>query len=74
MKKSLVYSGLCLLSFVVNFAIYNISFNNQATPHLHEEQRLDSALLMLKTTLPAFLMASIILTLIIVWTTKKIGR
>lgn len=60
MKAFLFRAGISLIVFVVNFGIYNISFNFQATPYLSEEQRLDSAVLMLKTTVPAYLIFSIL--------------
>lgn len=59
-KMLLAYTFLAFLSFIVNFAIYNYSFNKQATPYLHEEQRVDSGLLMLKTTLPAYAVSAIL--------------
>ncbi len=64
MKKIFIYSAMALVSFVVNFGIYNYSFNAQATPYLYESQRVDSGLLMLKTTLPAYLVASVFITLL----------
>lgn len=59
-RTLLVYTFLAFLSFVVNFFIYNFSFNKQATPYLHEEQRVESGLLMLKTTLPAYVVSAIL--------------
>lgn len=60
-KKKLfsLYSALTILTFVINLLIYNYSFNKQATPYLHEEKRLDSAILMLTTTLPLYAITSI---------------
>ena len=60
MKTLLFRAGASIIMFAVNFMIYNISFNFQATPYLSEEQRLDSGILMLKTTAPAFLIFSIL--------------
>lgn len=62
MKKIFIYSVMSVLVFVVNFSIYNYSFNMQATPFLVEEQRVDSALLMLKTTLPIYAVSSVLIT------------
>jgi hypothetical protein len=59
-KTFLAYGFLALLSFIANFAIYNYSFIKQATPYLHEEQRVDSGVLMLKTTLPAYVVSAIV--------------
>lgn len=64
MKTFLIYSSLTTLNFVISFFIYNYSFNVQATPYLSEEQRLDSGLSMLVTTIPAYLVTSIILSFI----------
>ena len=64
MKTFLAYTFLTVLNFILNFSIYNYSFNSQATPFLQEEQKVDSALLMLKTTLPAYLISSILLTVL----------
>tara|TARA_R110001583_G_scaffold37022_1_gene121249 strand:+ start:656 stop:976 length:321 start_codon:yes stop_codon:yes gene_type:complete len=64
MKTFLIYSLLTALNFMLSFFIYNHSFNVQATPYLSEEQRLDSGLSMLATTLPAYLVTSIILSFI----------
>ena len=72
MKAFLIYTFMACFNFVINFAIYNYSFNKQATPFLHEEQRVDSALLMLKTTLPAYIISSILLTLLFYLVTNKI--
>ncbi|TQV81134.1 hypothetical protein FKG94_08465 [Exilibacterium tricleocarpae] len=72
MKTFITYAFLTLLSFMVNFAIYNYSFNTQATPYLHEEQRVDSGILMLKITMPAFLVSSIIFAIIFYMLSKKI--
>lgn len=69
MKTLLFRAGASLIVFVVNFLIYNISFNFQAKPYLSEEQRLDGAILMLKTTAPAFLIFSILT----VWALSYLG-
>ena len=70
MKNIVIYTFLTLLNFGVNIAIYNYSFNKQATPYLHEEQRVDSGLLMLKTTFPAYILAAIFITLLFYLATK----
>lgn len=64
MKTFIIYTLLAFLNFVVNFSIYNFSFNKQAIPYLHEEQRVDSGILMLKTTLPAYVFSTILLTVL----------
>jgi hypothetical protein len=71
MKTLLIYSLLTALNFMLSFFIYNYSFNVQATPYLSEEQRLDSGLLMLATTLPAYLATAIILSVIFYFVAKK---
>jgi hypothetical protein len=71
MKKLLACIVLMLLSFVLNFSIYNYSFNKQATPFISEEQRMDSVLLMMKTTIPAYAMSSIIVVLLGYWLAAK---
>ncbi len=71
MKKKLLYIGVGFLSFITNFLIYNFSFNTQATPFLHEEQRVDSAILMLKVTLPAYFLAALIITSIFYYIGKN---
>ncbi len=71
MKTFFIYTFLAIFNFVINFYIYNYSFNNQATPYLHEEQRVDSALLMLKTTLPAYIVSSILLTVLFYFVANK---
>lgn len=70
MKKIFIYGLMSVVSFVVNFLIYNYSFNMQATPYLHESQRVDSGMLMLKTTLPAYLLASVSITLLFYFVAK----
>ncbi len=72
MKTFFIYTLLAFINFVVNFAIYNYSFNKQATPYLHEGQRVDSGLLMLKTTLPAYVVSAIILTVLFYLVAKYI--
>lgn len=71
MKTLITYLSLAVVTFIINFAIYNFSFNLQATPFLHEEQRVDSALLMLKTTFPAYLVSSIVITLLFYFVNKR---
>ncbi len=71
MKTFFIYTFLAIFNFIINFSIYNYSFNNQATPYLHEEQRVDSALLMLKTTLPAYMISSILLTILFYFVANK---
>ena len=74
MKTLLFYVILAVVNFIVNFVIYNYSFNLQATPFLHEEQRVDSSLLMLKTTLPAYLVSSIVITIMFYFVAKTLRR
>jgi len=74
MKTFVIYTFLTIMSFVINFAIYNISFINQAMPYLHEEQRVDSAHLMLKTTVPAYIVSSILLTALFYYVAKFIMK
>ena len=64
MKTFFIYAFLALLNFGVNFFIYNYSFNKQATPYLQEEQRVESGLIMLTTTFPAYLLAAILITIL----------
>ncbi len=45
----------------------------QATPYLHEEQRVDSALMMMQTTLPAYLLATIFITFLFYFSAKKLN-
>lgn len=71
MKKILIYLSLAILNFVINFIIYNWSFNIQATPYLHESQRVDSGLLMLKTTMPAYALAALVFTVIFYFIAKS---
>ncbi len=61
MKIFFTYTLLAIINFVINFTIYNFSFNYQATPYLHESQRLDSGILMLQTTIPAYAVATILI-------------
>jgi len=72
MKTFFTYSALSILCFIVNFGIYNYSFNSQATPFMSEEHRVDSSLIMLKTTLPAFIISSIVLSYIFYLVATKI--
>jgi len=74
MKTLLIYVILAVINFIVSFLIYNYSFNLQATPFLHEEQRVDSSLLMLETTLPAYLISSIIITIMFYFVAKALSR
>jgi heme/copper-type cytochrome/quinol oxidase subunit 2 len=74
MKTFLIYLTLAIASFVVNLLIYNYSFNLQATPFLLEEQRVDSGLLMLKTTLPAYFVSSVVVTIMFYFAAKYLKR
>ena len=71
MKTLLIYSFLAIINFIVNFAIYNWSFNSQATPYLHESQRVDSAMLMLETTIPAYVLTTIVFTVAFYFVAKS---
>lgn len=73
MKTLIIYLSLAIVTFIINFAIYNFSFNLQATPFLHEEQRVDSGLLMLKTTFPAYLVSSIMIALLFYFVNKRLN-
>ncbi len=72
MKALLIYTGLTLLNFGVCFFIFNYSFNQQATPFLVEEQRVESGLLMLQTTLPAYLLWSVIVSAVFYVVARKL--
>ncbi len=63
-KVALIYALLTAVVFFINFGIYNYSFNIQATPFLSEEQRVDSGLHMLKVTLPLYMLASVLTTMV----------
>ena len=71
MKTLLIYSGLTLLNFVMCLFIFNFSFNQQATPFLVEEQRVESGLLMLQTTLPAYFVWSVLISIVFFNLAKK---
>ncbi len=71
MKKLFTYAGLAIFSFLTNFIIYTYSFNVQATPFLHEEQRVESAVLMFQTTLPAYFLSSLLLTFLFSLVARK---
>lgn len=42
-KKPLLAAAIALLNFVLNFAVFTVSYNILATPYLHEEQRVENA-------------------------------
>ena len=74
MKTFITYSFLALASFTINFAIYNISMSFQARVYMSEWQKMESGLLMIKTTIPAFFIASIIFAVIFYWVSKKFNK
>lgn len=63
MKTVLIYLLITSINFILSFSVYNYSFITQATPYLTEDQRMDSASLMLTTTLPAYLILATALSL-----------
>ncbi|CCN73097.1 hypothetical protein [Vibrio nigripulchritudo] len=71
MKRLLIYTALMLINAVANFLLYIYSFNAQATPFLHEEQRVESAMLIFNTTLPAYFISSLFITLLFYLVAKK---
>ena len=71
MKKILLYSVLTIVNFSINFIIYNWSFNVQATPYLTEEQRVESGLMMLSTTIPAYFFSAAVIALVFFLVSKK---
>lgn len=73
MKKFLLFTGLSIIVFMLNFGIYNLSFNAQATPFLQEEQRVASGILMLQTTIPAYIIVSVLTTVILFYLGSKLG-
>ncbi|WP_219703945.1 hypothetical protein [Marinomonas lutimaris] len=74
MKKYVIYSSLVILNFVVNFLIYNYSFVTQATPYLHEEQRVESAIAMFEVTVPAFFVSSCFMALLFYVAAKRLNK
>lgn len=74
MKPIYIYVVLSIFSFVLNFLIYNFSFNLQATPFLTEEQKVESGMLMLTTTVPAYLVSTVVLTLTFYFVAKKTNK
>ena len=73
MKKIIIYSFMAIFNFVVNFLIYNYSFNAQATPFLHESQRVESGLMMFNTTVPAYAFTAIVITIIFYVLSGRLG-
>ena len=71
MKTFLIYSLISVINLVLSFLIYIYSFNTQATPYLTEDQRMDSALSMFSTTLLAYLIAAILISLVYYYVAKK---
>ncbi len=63
-KTVAIYGLVAIINFIVNFCVYNYSFLRQATPFLHEEQRVDSAHMMLHTTIPGFFAVAVIFAFI----------
>ena len=74
MKKYVIYFSLATLNFVMNFLIYNYSFVTQATPYLHEEQRVESAVAMFEVTVPAFIVSSCFMALLFYFAAKKLNK
>ena len=74
MKTLIIYIFIALINIIINFVIYNYSFNLQATPFLHEEQRVESAMLMLKETFPAYIASGVIFTIIFFYIAKFVNR
>lgn len=74
MKPFLIYTLVTAMNLTLSFLIYIYSFNTQATPYLTEDQRMDSALSMFSTTLSAYLVAAIFISLIYFFVAKKYTR
>ena len=53
-KALIVSSCVSLVSTVVNFTIFLLSYNHLATPYLYEEQRVENTDVIMMVTLPAF--------------------
>lgn len=62
-KTVAIYGLVAIVNFIINFCVYNYSFLRQATPFLHEEQRVDSAHMMLHTTIPGFFAVAVVFAL-----------
>jgi hypothetical protein len=71
MKTFLIYSLITVINLILSFLIYIYSFTTQATPYLTEDQRMDSALSMFSTTLLAYLIAAILISLVYYYVAKK---
>lgn len=71
MKKVIRYSFLFTIALVTNFGIHNYSFVKQATPYLTEDERIEIAMMMLETTLPAYIIASILFVCAAHWLVSK---
>jgi len=74
MKKIFIYLFLAAFNLIINFVIYNWSFNVQATPYLNEPQRVDSGILMLKTTMPAYAIVALVFAAIFYFISKFENR
>ncbi len=59
-KTVAIYGLVAIVNFIVNFCVYNYSFLRQATPFLHEEQRVHSAHIKLHTTIPGFFAVAVV--------------
>ncbi len=66
MKKNIIIStSIALISFVMNFAVFTISYNKLATPYLHEEQKVENADFIMSSTLIMFVISAIIVGVLI---------
>jgi hypothetical protein len=65
-KKLLSVGGLTLVSFVLNFAVFVMTYNRLATPFITEEQRVLNANFIMSITVGAFAIVAV-LTGIAMW-------
>ena len=65
MRKTISLIALILFNFIVNYYIYYWSFEVQVGTLITDEQAFDIGMLMLKTTLPAFAVSSVVIVLLV---------
>jgi hypothetical protein len=70
-KAVFISIGVALITFVLNFITFLVTYNKLATPYINEEQRVENASFILTATIGSFAVIAILVGVAFYFFTKK---
>lgn len=71
MKKNVLIFVYGLVTAILNFALFILSYNHLATPYLHEEQRMENADFIMSYALGGYVLIAVISAVVMWFVSKK---